>query len=169
MRRKISLIFAGFFLLLFLGLAWLGCNSIIRRLDMMSMKSNSQAAEAALHSGNKKFAISAFRAAMVDYRQGLTRDVYYPVISSEYLTAGNACQQIRQPRMALQCYDQGLHYNPWSISLLTSLGGCAYRLGEYRIALAVLEKSQSIYPLKKKLQPVLQKLKVSMKDKIKSD
>ena len=150
---------AGLFFLLFLGLARLGANSVVRRLDMMHLNSNFQAAEAALRSGQKKLAAQAYRAAMEAYQRGLLRGGYYPLRSGEYLTAGNCYQQFRQPRLALQYYEEGLHCDPWSIALLTSLGDCAYRLGESQKALAALEKSQSIYPLKKKMRPILRKLR----------
>ncbi|MEA3332570.1 MAG: tetratricopeptide repeat protein [Pseudomonadota bacterium] len=160
MKRKLLVVIAGLFLLLFLGMARLGRNSVIRRLDMVSMESNFQMAETALRSGRNKLATQAYRAAIVAYQHGLSRGGYYPVTSGEYLTAGNCYQQIRQPRQALQCYEDGLLSDPWSITLLTSLGGCANRLGEHQRALAALEKSQSIYPLKNKLRPLLQKLRV---------
>ena len=122
--------------------------------------SNFQAAETVLHSGQNKLALQAYRAAIVAFQRGLSRGGYYPVRSDEYLIAGNCYPQIQQPRLALRCYDEGLLNDPWSITLLTSMGGCANRLGEYQVALAALEKSQSIYPLKKKLHPLLQKLRV---------
>lgn len=159
MNRKLLVVFSTLFLLLFLGMVWWGSRSVARRLDMMRMESTFQAAEAALRSGRKKFAAQAYRAATAAYQRGLSRGGYYPYGSGEYLTAGNCYQQLRQPRLALQNYEEGLRCNPWSISLLTSLGGCAYRLGEYQTALTVLEKSQSIYPLKKQLRPLLQKLR----------
>ena len=159
MKRKLLLVIAGLFFLLFMGMARLGINSVVRRLDMMHLDSNFQAAEAALRSGQKKLASQAYRAAMAAYQRGLSRGGYYPIMSGEYLTAGNCYQQIRQPRLALQCYEEGLQSDPWSIALLTSLGGCANRLGEHQMALAALEKSQSIYPLKKKQRQLLQKLR----------
>ena len=163
MKRKILFPLTGLFLLLFMGLLWLSYNNIGRRIAMMNMELKFQAAKAALHSGKKKFANYSFKSAMFTFQQNEARGVYYPERSSEYFTAGNICQQIRQPRQALQHYKAGLCCNPWSITLLSNMGVCAYRLGEYPTALAALEKSQSIYPLKKKLRPILQKLSAGVK------
>jgi len=163
-KRKMLLVFAGFFLLLFLAGLWLGYESTARRIEMMRMTSDFQAAEAALRSGKKKLASYRYKSALTSFQRNVNRGTYYPEKYSEYLTAGTICQKVRQPRLALQYYRSGLRCNPWSITLLTSLGGCAYRLGEYQTALVALEKSQSIYPLKKVLRPVLQKLRVRMRE-----
>ncbi len=163
MKSKLLVVVAGLFFLLFLGIAQLGANSIACRLDAMHLDSNYKAAEAALRSGQNKLARRAYQAAIVAYQRGLSRGGYYPGKSDEYLVAGNCYQQIRQPRLALQCYKEGLNWDPWSISLLTSLGDCADCLGEHQIALAALEKSQSIYPLKKSQRKILKKLKTIKK------
>ncbi len=161
MERNLCLAFAGLFLLLFFGMAWFGVSSVARRLDMTHMESNFRAAEEARHGGRKKFAAQAYRAAVVKYRRGLSRGGYYPVKSGESLTAGNCYWQRRQPRAALQCYEEGLRCEPFSISLLSSLGSCAYHLGESEKALVALEKSSSIYPLKKEMRLLLRKLRTA--------
>ena len=163
MKRKLLLVVSGLFLLLFLGMAWFGVGSVMRRLEMTRMNSNFQAAEEALRSGRKKIAARAYRKATVAYQRALLRGGYYPAISGEHLTAGNCYWQRRQPRAALQCYEQGLRSEPWSIALLTSLGNCAFRLGEQQKALAALEKSQALYPLKKEVRPLLRKLRTGRK------
>ncbi len=160
MKRKILFMVVGLCLLLFGGLLWLSYNSVMQRIDVMRMSSEFQAAEAAFKSGKNKLAGYTYRRALSAFQRSENYAAYYPAKYSEYLTVGNICQKIRQPRRALHYYKVGLHYNPWSISLLTSMGGCAYRLGEYQTALNVLEKSQSIYPLKKELHRVLQKLRI---------
>ena len=159
MKRKLLLAVSGLFFLLFLGMVRFGVGSVMRRLEMAHMESNFQAAEAALRSGRKKIAAQAYRVATVAYQRGLLRGGYYPVRSGEYLTAGNCYWQRRQPRAALQCYELGLRSEPWSIALLTSLGSCAFSLGEQQKALTVLEKSQALFPLKKEVRPVLRKLR----------
>jgi len=45
-----------------------------------------------------------------------------------------------------------------SIALLTTLGGCAFRLGEHKKAFSVLQKSRTIFPLKKEVLPLWKKL-----------
>ena len=123
------------------------------------MESNFKAAEESLRSDRKKIAVQAYRMATVFYQRALSRGGYYPTRSGEYLTAGNCFWQLRQPRAALQCYEEGLLCEPYSIALLTSMGSCAFSLGEQQKALRALEKSQALYPLKKKFRPVLQKLR----------
>lgn len=159
MKRKILLAVSGLFFLLFLGMAWFGVNSVVRRLEMTHMESNFKAAEEAVRSGRKKIAVQAYRVATAFYQSGSLRRGYYPSRSGEYLTAGNCYWQLRQPRAALQCYEEGLRSEPCSIALLTSLGSCSFSLGEQQKALSALEKSQALYPLKKKVRPVLQKLR----------
>ena len=165
MKRKILLAVSGLFFLLFLGMAWFGVNSVVRRLEMTHMESNFKAAEAALRSEEKKFAGQAYRAATLAYQRGLMRGGYYPARSGEYLTAGNCYWQLRQPRAALQCYEEGLRSEPYSIALLTSMGSCAFSLGEQPKALAALKKSRALYPLKKTMRPILRKLRAANKGK----
>ena len=150
----------GLCLLLFGGLLWFSYNSVTQRIDAMWMSSEFQAAEAAFKSGKAKLAAYTYRQALSAFQRSENYIAYYPARYSDYLTAGNICQKILQPRLALLYYKIGLKYNPWSITLLTSMGGCAYRLGENQTALIVLEKSRSIYPLKKESLRVLQKLRI---------
>ncbi|HDS16244.1 MAG TPA: tetratricopeptide repeat protein [Proteobacteria bacterium] len=161
MTRKGWLLAAGLFFLVFLAVAWFGWHSLARSLAMTRLKADFAAAEQALGSRQPRLAARACAAGIMAYQRGLEHRVYYPEISSEYLTAGNCYRQLNQPRAALQCYEEGLRYDPWSISLLTSLGSCRFALGEPRQALAALEKSQAIYPVKKELQPLLRRLRAA--------
>lgn len=155
---------AGLFLGLFLLVCWYGSTSLLRRADMLRMESRFGAAGKALQSGRKAAAGQLYRAATADYQQALSRGGYYPQMGREYLTAGNCYWQQRQLRAAMQCYELGLECDPFSIELLTSLGNCAFRLGERQTALAALEKSRQIYPLKKSARRTLRQLKAGVKE-----
>ena len=154
---------AGLFIGLFLLIFWYGSLSVLHRSDMLRMESKFQTADKALRSGQRVVADRFYRAATADYQRGLSKAVYYPRMGGEYLTAGNCYWQLRQLRAAIQCYELGLECDPFSITLLTSLGSCAFRLGERQIALAALEKSRQIYPLKKSARRILRQLKSGVK------
>ena len=142
-----------------MGLGWFGVNSVARRLRVAHMEAQFGAADSALRKGQMQAAGRGYSGALQVWQQALKYGGYYPVLSGEYLIAGNCFQQQRQPRAALECYEKGLTFDPVSISLLTTLGGCAFRLGEYDKAFSALQKSRSIFPLKKSVRPLWKKLK----------
>jgi tetratricopeptide (TPR) repeat protein len=121
------------------------------------MEAQFRGAERVLRQGQKQRAGLGYREVLKLWKQRCKS--YYPRISGAYLIAGNAFQQLGQPRTALRCYETGLLNEPNSIALLTTLGGCAFRLGEYEKAFAALQKSNSIYPLKRSFRPIWKKLK----------
>lgn len=118
------------------------------------MEARFKAAEAALRQGRLLEAGYDYRRAVQAWQKGAQYSGYYPRICRAYLTAGNSYQQSGRLRAALKCYEEGLSGDPLSILFLTSIGSCAYRLGENKKAFTVLQKSRSIYPLKKSLLPV---------------
>ncbi len=160
MKGKSPLLISVFFFILFIGLSGFGLNSVGRRLKVSHMEARFGAAESALRQGQMQVAGRGYRGGLEAWHQALELGCYYPDISGEYLLAGNCYQQQRQPRAAIKCYEEGLPCDPVSISLLTTLGGCAFRLGDYEKAFAALQKSRSIYPLKKEVRPLWKKLRL---------
>ncbi len=158
MKRKVALLFSVISFILFVGMGWLGVKSVARRLQVSHMEARFGAADSAVRHGQMQAAGRGYKGALQAWQQVLKYGGYYPILSGEYLIAGNCFQQQRQPRAALKCYEKGLTYDPVSISLLTTLGGCAFRLGEYDKAFSALQKSRSIFPLKKNVRPFWKKL-----------
>ena len=158
MKRKSVLIVAALFFLLFLGLSWFGFNNVVLRFHVAGMETQFGAANAALSHGQRQAAGRDYQGALQSWQLSRKYSGYYPRISGAYLIAGNCFQQLRQPRAALKCYEEGLLNNPVSISILTTLGGCAFRLGEYDKAFAALQKSRLVYPLKRESRLVWKKL-----------
>lgn len=158
MKRKSILIIAVLFFLVFLGIGWFGFNSVVLRLHVASMEAQFGAANSALSHGQRQAAVRGYRGALHAWQLGCRHYGYYPRISGAYLIAGNCFQQLHQPRAALKCYEAGLRDNPLSISILTTMGGCAFRLGEYDKAFNALQKSRSIYPLQKKFRLIWKEL-----------
>jgi len=159
MKRKSVLIAAVLFFLLFLGLSWFGINTMARRMQIAHMEARFGAAEAALKQGRLQEAGRDYRGAVQAWQKGAQFKGYYPRICRAYLTAGNCYQQSGRLRAALKCYEEGLAGDPFSILFLTTMGSCAYRLGEHKKAFTALQKSSSIYPLKKSLIPIWEELK----------
>jgi tetratricopeptide (TPR) repeat protein len=159
MKRKSVLMAAVLFLLLFLGLSWFGINTLAKRMQIAHMEARFGAAEAALRQGRLQEAGRDYRGAVQAWQKGAQFKGYYPRIYRAYLVAGNSYQQVGRLRAALKCYEAGLAGDPFSIQFLTSIGSCAYRLGEHKKAFTSLQKSSSIYPLKKSLVSVWEELK----------
>lgn len=141
-----------------MGIGWFGVNSVARKLRVSHMEAQFGAAEGDLRHGRMQAAGRGYRGALQAWQQALKYGGYYPILSGEYLIAGNCYQQQRQPRTALKCYEEGLAHEPLSISLLSTLGGCAFRLGEYNKAFSALQKSRSIFPLPQNIRLLWKKL-----------
>ena len=146
-----------------MGLGWFGVKSVARRLRVSHMEARFGSAETDLRHGRMQAAGRGYHGALQAWQQALKHGGYYPVLSGEYLIAGNCYQQQRQPRAALKCYEEGLTHDPESISLLTTMGGCAFRLGEYNKAFSALQKSRSIFPLPQNVRLLWKKLSEKIK------
>ena len=159
MRDKILPVFSVLFAVLFVTVSWVACESVERKLDATLTRAGFDAGESARIQGEWRTATTNYKGAIKSWQRALQRVGYYPNSGDEYLVAGNCLQRIRRARAAFECYEAGLRADPNSISLLTCMGDCAYSLGEFEKAYDVLQKSRSIYPLKRDIRPLWKKLR----------
>jgi len=160
--RKLLLVGAGVFFLL-AGLAsWYGWHSVQRQLLLFRMKNHYDIGQRELRRHHYRRAGAYFNLALKAWHEAEARPGFLPVANGGFdgfLTAGNCYLMQRQLRLARRCYEQALKHDPYSVNVLTALGNCLYRLGEYDLALRYLARSHRICPLKKELRPILEKLR----------
>ncbi len=161
MRRKGLLVISILLIVLFVFSSWFGVASVMRKLDATLMRAGFEAAEKSKHCGNWEVANRNYRGAIASWQRVLQSVGYYPDLGGEYLVAGNCLQCLLKVRSALECYEKGLLSDPNSISLLSSMGDCTYRLGEYEKAYFLLSKSRSLYPLKTDIRPLWKNLRLA--------
>ena len=130
-----------------IGSVWFAWGSINQRLETIRMQACFRGAEEALARGQRRQATAGFRQGIAFFEKSRRYRGFYPDAGREYLTAGNCYWRMSRPRVALDCYERGLRRDPFSISLLTSYGNCAYSLGEWRKAQKALEQSDKVFPL----------------------
>ncbi|MCD6533827.1 MAG: tetratricopeptide repeat protein [Deltaproteobacteria bacterium] len=153
------------FLFLSIGVAWYGNMSVGKQAAMITMRSRFEGAEKVLKAGRRKEAAAAYRVVSVDYKKEIVKPGYYIGLGGDFLTAGNCFWQQGQFRSALGAYRQGLKQDPNSITLLTSAGFCALRLGDTALAAGFLQQSKKFYPGNRKVNKALRKLKARRQTK----
>ncbi len=155
------LAFAGTFFFLVFGFTtlWYGCMSTAKLAGMTEMRARYAGGERALKDGRQKDAGAGFREAAAAFQKAYERPGYYVGLGEDLLVAGNCYWQFGRFRTALDYYRLALGYDPYNISLLTSLGNAAFRLGEYSEAAVVLERSQELYPVDSKVNKILHLLR----------
>ena len=142
-----------------IGVAWYGSMSVGKQAAMVTMQARFKGAEKALSAGRRQEAAATYRALTVDYQKGVDKPGYYIGMGGDFLTAGNSFWQQGKFRSALGAYRRGLKHDPNSITLLTSAGFCALRLGDSGLATGFLSQSRKIYPANRKVNKALRKLK----------
>ncbi len=166
MKNKIFFLCpALFFFSLSIGVAWYGSMSVGKQAAMVTMRARFKGAEKALSAGRRQEAAAAYRVATVDYQKGIAKPGYYIGMADDFLTAGNGFWQQGQFRSALGAYRRGLKHEPYSITLLTSAGFCALRLGDAGLATDFLSQSRKIYPANPKVRKALRKLESQRRKK----
>ncbi len=164
MRHKGLFLLLVIFTLLFVVLSRFAYESVARKLDVSLVRAGFEMGEHARRRGKMKIAAANYRGAIKIWEHALQRVGYYPYSGEGYLIACNCWQRLYLSKVAVECYEAGLLGDPYSITLLTGLGACAYRLGEYDKAFTALKKSRSIYPLKKEVRPLWRELSLKWRE-----
>jgi tetratricopeptide (TPR) repeat protein len=168
LQRKILLVTAGIFFLLFLAVSWFGWHSVQRQLLLMEARNHYDIAQRELRKHHYRKAGAYFNLAIKTWGKASRVPGFIPVENGGYdgyLTAGNSYLMVRRYPLARQCYEQALKYDPNAITVLSALGSCAYSLGDYESARKFLEKSNRICPLRKEFRAILDKLQAQERRK----
>ena len=161
LRRKILLVAAGLFFLLFLAVSWFGWHSVQRQLLLMEARNHYDVGQRELRKHHYRRASAYFNLAIKTWEKARRMPGFIPVENGGYdgyLIAGNSYLMTRHYLLARQCYEQALKYDPNAITVLSALGSCCYSQGDYENARRFLERSNRIYPLEKRFRKILKKL-----------
>jgi tetratricopeptide (TPR) repeat protein len=157
---------SGLCLLLALAVSWYGWHGVQRQLLLMQVRNHYDMGQRARRRKHGRKARIYFDLALKSWNRARRMPGFLPVENdgfNGFLTAGNCYLMTRQFMRARECFAQAYKYDPNSITVLTSLGTCSYLLGEHERARELLEQSNRIYPLKKKLRLVLKKIQEEKK------
>ena len=148
-----------FFLIAGLGMVWYGSMSIAKLAGMTEMRAHYDGGERSFKEGRQKIAAAGFREASSIFQKAYELSGYYVGMGEDLLAAGNCYWQLGRFRTARDYYRLGLEHDPDNINLLTTLGNVAFRLGEYREAATILERSRELYPFNQKVNKTLRLLR----------
>lgn len=157
--KLLAVVGTFFFLAFGLGAVWYGSMSIAKLAGMTEMRARYDGGQRALKDGRQQVAGAGFQEAAAVFRKAYERPGYYIGMGGDLLTAGNCYWQLGRFRAARDYYQLALGHDPNNINLLTSLGNAAFRLGEYREAATVLERSRELYPFNRKVNETLELLR----------
>ncbi len=166
MKHRLCMIISLSCLSLFLGASWYGIGGVQRQLGLLRLRNFYDLGQEAAGKKDYRKARSCFRLAVRTWEEVAARPGFIPGTAEGFdgfLPAGNSYMMIGKPFLGKGCYEWGLAFDPYSISLLTALGNCLYRLGDYEAARKILAASKRIHPLPKKSRRILRQLEKRIK------